>query len=117
MMDGDLPLAGEAVKSPTEILERVKRLASDHIGAFGRLVMEIVVPAVKRVLELAYERGAIQTDLSIDQLLVKVQVKSPMAIAREAQRVQNIMNWLQMVLGVEEAKMAAPASSASPRPT
>lgn len=108
MMDGDLPDAGEAVKSPTEILERVKRLASDHVGAFGRLVKEIVVPAVKRVLELAYERGAIKTDLTIDQLLVKVQVKSPMAIAREARRVENIMSWLQLVLGIIAAQAAAP---------
>lgn len=109
MMDDDLPLNGEAVKSPTEILERVKRLASDHVGAFGRLVKEIAVPAVKRVLELAYRRGAIQTNLTIDQLLVKVQVKSPMAIAREAKRVQNIVNWLQLVIGIIGALEAAPS--------
>jgi hypothetical protein len=37
-------------------------------------------------------------DLPIDQLLVKVQVKSPMAIARQMQRTQNMMSWLQMVI-------------------
>lgn len=109
MMDGDLPLSGEAVKSPTEILERVKKLSSDHVGAFGRLVKEINVPVVKWILEDAYNRGLIKSDLTIDQLLVKVQVKSPMAIARQARQVDSLINWLQLVLGIESAKQAAPS--------
>lgn len=111
MMDGDLPLNGEAVKSPTEILERVKKLSSDHVGAFGRLVKEIIVPAVKRALEIAYDKGLVKSDLPIDQLLVKVTVKSPMALARQARQVDNLINWLQLVLGIESAKQAAPGVS------
>ena len=45
MMDQSLPPDGAAVRSATEILERVKRLATDHIGAFGRLVYEIIAPS------------------------------------------------------------------------
>lgn len=98
MMDQSLPADGAAVRSATEILERVKRLASDHLGAYGRLIKKVTIPAIKRVLELAYERGLIQTDLSIDQLLIKVKIKSPLSIAREAQRIEKIIQWLQMVL-------------------
>lgn len=98
MMDQSLPPDTAAVKSATEILERVKRLASDHVGAFGRLIKEIVVPAVRRVIELAYNKGLIQTDLPIDQLLFRVKVKSPLALAREAQRIEKIVQWLQMVI-------------------
>lgn len=109
MLDNDLPMAGEAVKSPTEILERVKRAGSDHIGAFGRLVKEVVIGAVMRAIELGYERGIVSASLTIDQLLVKVRVKSPMAIARAMQRVQTDATWLQMVVSTEQAKVTTPS--------
>lgn len=111
MMDDDLPMAGEAVKSPTEILERIRKASSDHIGAFARLVLEIIVPAVKRVLELAYDRGMIRSRLSIDQLLVRVRVKSPMAVARMMARVQKHLEWSQIVFATEAAKAAAPGAA------
>lgn len=100
MMDQTLPPDTAAVKSATEILERVKRLAADHIGAFGRLVKEIVVPAVRRRMELAYDKGLISTEIPIDQLLVRVKVKSPLALAREAERVGKIIQWLEMVIAI-----------------
>lgn len=103
MMDNALPTDSSAVKSPTEILERVKRLASDHLGAFGRQVKELVIPAVQRAMELAYEKGVIRNNVPLDQLLVRVRIKSPLAIAREAQRIEKIINWLQMVLAITAA--------------
>jgi Bacteriophage head to tail connecting protein len=98
MMDQSLPPDGGAVRSATEILERVKRLASDHLGAYGRLIKEITIPAVKRVIELAYNRGLISNEIPIDQLLIRVKIKSPLAMAREAQRIEKIVQWLQMVI-------------------
>lgn len=98
MMDQSLPADGAAVRSATEILERVKRLASDHLGAYGRLIKEVTIPAIRRVLELAYERGLIPAEIPIDQLITKVKIQSPLSIAREAQRVEKIIQWLQMVI-------------------
>lgn len=98
MMDQSLPPDAGAVRSATEILERVKRLASDHLGAYGRLIKEITLPAVKRVIELAYNRGLIANEVPIDQLLIRVKVQSPLAMAREAQRIEKIVQWLQMVI-------------------
>ncbi|MBS7545684.1 portal protein [Ancylobacter oerskovii] len=96
MMDQSLPPDGAAVRSATEILERVKRLANDHFGAFGRLVAEIIVPLVKRLIEIAYARRLIQYETPIDQLLVRVSVSSPLAIARETSRAQKIIQWVEM---------------------
>ncbi|MGI2031949.1 portal protein [Rhizobium panacihumi] len=98
MMDQSLPADGAAVRSATEILERVKRLASDHLGAYGRLIKEVTIPAIKRVLELAYNKGLLQVEVPIDQLITKVKIQSPLSIAREAQRIEKIVQWLQMVL-------------------
>ncbi len=98
MMDQSLPPDGAAVRSATEILERVKRLASDHLGAYGRLIKEVTIPAVKRVIELAYNKGLISNEIPIDQLLIRIKIKSPLAIAREAARIEKVIQWLQMVL-------------------
>lgn len=105
MMDQSLPADGAAVRSATEILERVKRLASDHLGAYGRLVKEVTIPAVKRVIELAYVRGLLTQDVNIDQLLIRLRVQSPLAIAREAQRVEKIIQWLQMVIMIMQDRV------------
>lgn len=98
MMDDALPPDTAAVRSPTEILERVKRLADDHMGAFGRLVREIIVPKARRDLEIAFNKRLIPNNIPIDQLLVRVEVNSPIALAREAERVSNIIRWLEMVM-------------------
>lgn len=99
MNDTALPPDTGAVRSPTEILERVKLLASDHMGAFGRLVRELVVPAVKRRIEICADLGLIPVkDMAVDQLLVMVEVQSPMALAREQMRMQGTLQYLGIVL-------------------
>ncbi|MEW6256827.1 MAG: portal protein [Pseudomonadota bacterium] len=102
MMDQSLPPDGAAVRSATEILERTKRLASDHMGAYGRLVHEIIVPAGERALEIAYDARVISVQIPIDQLLVKTRITSPIAAARYAARAQNSLQWAEiagMLLG------------------
>jgi hypothetical protein len=108
MMDDDLPTSDEAVKSPTEIVERIKKAAANHMGAFERLVKEITIPAVKRVIELAYEKQLLGAMPNIDQLLLRVKVNSPLAVARAANRVQRNLEWLQMCIMIEQAKMTTP---------
>lgn len=100
MMDQELPPDTAAVRSATEILERVKRLATNHMGAFGRLIQEVVVPAGKRSLEVAYRRRLIPALPNIDQLLVSVKVVSPLAMAREQERIKRILSWLEIVLAI-----------------
>lgn len=100
LMDQSLPPDGAAVRSATEILERVKRLASDHQGAAGRLVHEIVVPAGRRALEICYDAKVIPHMLEIDQLLLKTRVTSPFATARFAARAQAGVQWIEMAMAI-----------------
>jgi hypothetical protein len=101
LLDATLPPDGAAVRSATEIIERVKKMASDYTGAFGRLVSEIVVPVIKRVMEIAYQRQLIATKVTIDQLLVRARVVSPLAQARQAREVEVITQGLQMVAALD----------------
>lgn len=100
MHDRELPPDSAAVRSASEIIERVKRLSADHVGAYGRLVAEIINPLVRRLIEIAYNLKIIQDLPRIDQLLVQVRVVSPLATAREAERVQKIVQWLEMVVSL-----------------
>ncbi|SFO77660.1 Bacteriophage head to tail connecting protein [Cohaesibacter marisflavi] len=100
MMDQSLPPDGAAVRSATEILERVKRLATDHIGAFGRLVYEIIAPLARRLIEIAYKKGLIKAQIPIDQILIQVKVSSPLATARAAEKLEKITQWIDMVLAI-----------------
>ena len=94
------------MRSATEVLERVKRMAGDHMGAYGRMIMEIVVPAVKRVMEIAYEAKQLPSTVDIDRMFVDVQVASPMALAREAERMQKLTQYVDLCIMMLQAKQA-----------
>ncbi|MDH3740535.1 MAG: portal protein, partial [Hyphomicrobiales bacterium] len=57
--DDTLPPDAGAVRSATEIVERLNRLQQDLSGAFARMVLEIVVPLVKRVVDILQRKGLI----------------------------------------------------------
>lgn len=100
LMDQSLPPDGAAVRSATEILERMKRLAADHQGAAGRLVHEIIVPAGQRALEICFDAKVIPQSISIDQLLIKTRITSPFATARYAARAQAGVQWIELAMGI-----------------
>jgi hypothetical protein len=100
MNDKALPPDTGAVRSPTEIIERVKQIAFDDVGAFGRLVHEGVVPLVKRCVEIAYDLGLLGREINIDDFILRVEVRSPMAMARQQMRSESIMQYFQIVTAV-----------------
>lgn len=98
--DQALPPDAAAVRSATEIVERVKRLASDHNGASGRLVKEIVIPAWRRAIEIAYNKQLIPHRIRIDQLLIALRIKSPLQQAQRIARVERVVQFLAMATQV-----------------
>jgi len=107
MLDDTLPADSGAVRSATEITERMKRLAQDLGGAYARMVLEIIIPLIQRIIDLLYRRKLIELPITIDQLISKVEVVSPIAKLNQAQDVSSIVEWLQLMLnlGGKEAMM------------
>lgn len=108
LLDYGLPEASESVKSPTEIVQRLKRLAEDIASAFGRLQMEFIIPLVQRVLDILHDWGLLQTNLTIDQLLLQVQVISPLADAQMLDEVEKAVQWFSIMaqtIGPDEARI------------
>lgn len=97
LLDDTLPPDGAAVRSATEIAERISKLNQDMSGAYGRLVLEIVVPVVRRTIDILEKKGKLQTSLKIDQLLTRVRVIAPLAAAQMANKVRAFVQWGEMI--------------------
>lgn len=115
--DDALPPDAGAVRSATEIVERMKRLMSDLASAYPRLLLEIVVPLWQRLIDVMHRRQLIKFNLPVDQLVLKVQISSPIARAQRAQDVGNMVEYLQIVLslfGMQGAMLAVKAEDMIP---
>jgi hypothetical protein len=97
MFEQSIPPDANSPKSASEIVMRLMKLAQDHAGAYGRLINEIVLPAVPRIIEILHSLGAIKTRIRIDQLLVMLKVTSPLAQAFNAGRIQPRVEFMQLV--------------------
>lgn len=97
MLDNQLPPIAGSVRSPTEIVERISQLAEDTGGAFGRLLNELIIPMVQRVIDILHAKRLIKFPIPIDQLLIRVQVVSPLARIQAMADVETMVNFMQIV--------------------
>lgn len=93
--DQQLPPDGQSPRSAAEIIERVKRLGQDHAGAYGRLIHDVIMGVVPRVIEILYKAGVLQTRFKIDQLLIQLRVTSPLGSSFKAERAARYAEWVQ----------------------
>lgn len=117
MMDDALPPLAGAVRSPTEITERMQLLNQDIGGVFGRMTLEIVSPLVQRTVDILERKGKLNTNITIDQLLTQLRVIAPIAAAQQAAKVNQVTNWLQLVgmlFGPQAVMMTAKVEELAP---
>lgn len=94
MLDDSLPPDNMSARSATEIVERMRELATNLGSAFGRLITETMVPLVRLVLDIMDEEGLIDLPLKVDGLEVQIIPVSPLAQAQNLDEVQNVLQWL-----------------------
>ncbi len=99
--DEQVPDTGSTPRSATEWMARMARIKANWVGAFGRMIHEVIPVAVCRVVEILYNRGLITVDLTIDQLLVAVEVLSPLAQALKADAHKTTVEAMQLVASVQ----------------
>lgn len=117
LLDDNLPAVTEAVRSPTEILQRVQQENADLGGVLGRATLEIVVPLVKRAIDILETRRKLPTNIKIDQIFTQVRVIAPIAAAQQAAKAQGFVNWVQLLSGIggqQLAMLAAKLEDAAP---
>ena len=96
LLDEGLTPDNMSARSATEINARLSDLAQNLGSAFGRLIGETMHPIVRRTLELMDEMGMIELPLKVNGLQVKVTPVSPLAMANNMEKVNEIMQFMQM---------------------
>jgi hypothetical protein len=95
----ELPPATGAVRSPTEIIQRMKELQEDAGPAFGRVIHEFVPPVIARAIDILDRKkvaGVSWNMLQIDHLALKVKVTSPLAMQQKLNDVQTTVQWMEL---------------------
>jgi len=118
MLDHSLPPEDGAVRSATEIAGRMKRMAQDLGGAYSRLALEVVVPLVRRRVDILQAKGIIPNKIPIDQLLVALKITSPISQTQNANKVQPRVDFMQIVaslLGPTAVPMVAKVEAMLPQ--
>jgi len=96
LLDESLPPDNMSARSATEIVERMKELSQNLGSAFGRLISETMFPIVRRTLELMDEKGTIELPLKVNGLQVNVVPVSPLAMANNAEKLNEVMQFMQI---------------------
>ena len=96
LLDTSLPPDNMSARSATEIVERMKELSQNMGAAFGRLISETMFPIVRRTLELMDEMGMIDLPLKVNGLQVNVTPISPLAMASNMDKVNEVMQFMQI---------------------
>ena len=96
LMDDSLPQDTMSARSATEIAARQRELATNLGSAFGRLMTEIMIPLVSRILFVLDRQGFIRMPLKVNGVQVKVTPVSPLAEAPKMEEVNQIINFMQI---------------------
>lgn len=110
LMDNRLPPDAGPVRSPTEIVERVKQLQMDVGAAYGRIMNEFVIKVLKRIIGIMERKGLVKLPegLKLDNLFLKVELQAPLARMQRMDDLQVIMNALQMGLSLDPQMTVVP---------
>lgn len=97
LFDRGLPDPTGAVRSPTEIIERVRELAEDIGAPFSRIFSELLRPMATRVLNIMERKVIIDSPLKLNGKAVKLQATSPLAKQQSLNDLQSALQWLEIL--------------------
>lgn len=112
MLNKSLPPETGAVRSATEIVQRLKEIQMDLGSPLGRIIREGIIPMMQVALGVLGQEGIVPTEadgraMRLDGALVKVNMLSPLVQAQNLTDVEQYVNWGQIVtaLGGREVFM------------
>jgi hypothetical protein len=96
--DNSLPTEAGPIRTATEFVQRARELISDQAGGLGRLRAEFIIPAVQRVIDILETKQILPTTgMKIDQFLIEVRMKSPLAKAEAMAEVESLVRWIEIL--------------------
>lgn len=107
LLDDELPEMQDAVRTPTEIAGRMRRYERNRGGATTRLALELVAPMVQRTVDLMAQLRYLPKDIEVDQILLQASIAAPAAAAMRTDKVERMVNWIQIMSGLFGPQIAA----------
>lgn len=95
-----LPPAQGAVRSPTEILERVRELDMDLGGVYARTAHELIFPTVRRAVDILQRMKILQGELVLDMINHQIRVTSPIVNSQRLEQAKRSVDYMQTVAGL-----------------
>ncbi|MCH7908353.1 MAG: hypothetical protein IIB38_01910 [Candidatus Hydrogenedentes bacterium] len=100
MLDDQLPSEAGSVRSPTEIVERVRQLQQDIGAPFGRIHSEVLRPFIQRSINILLKKGVIQIEgvkrISVDGTGIEVRAISRLARVQNLAEIEAAAQWLEL---------------------
>lgn len=96
LLDTRLSSQGGTPPSAMEVAAKLQQNARVHIGAYGRLIEEIMPVIVPRTIEILNEWGLVQMPIPLNPLLYALSVVSPMAQAMKADKMMASSQYYQI---------------------
>lgn len=106
LLDTRLPDPTGTPASASEIVGRLRQKREAHLGAFGRLTREIVPVGVPAAMDILHGFGFLPQFMPIDDLLIGIEVLSPMAQQLKADRITPILSYFEIIAATAGPKMA-----------
>lgn len=101
--DNALPDPASGIRSPTEIIERIREFTQLNGGASGRMV-SAMSRVVRAVVDILARRGFIPP-VRIDNFALRVQINSPLARAQQFAEVETVVKWIELCKGIGGEEM------------
>lgn len=117
MMDNKLPNEAGPVRSPTEIVQRIKEFQTDFGSAFGRLMFEYVMPLFKTVIQVLEAEQKIivpvvpvkdgltgktvKKKITDEIAFTKIKMLAPVAKIQALEDIQSVVQAVQMTQAID----------------
>lgn len=117
MMDNKLPDEAGPVRSPTEIVQRIKEFQIDFGSAFGRLMFEYVMPLFKTVIQVLEAEQKItipmipvkdeltgkivKKKITDETAFTKIKMLAPVAKIQALEDIQSVVQAIQMTQAID----------------
>lgn len=96
--DNSLPPEADPIRTATEFVQRARELMNDQAGGLARLHVEFVVPLVNRVIDILERKQILPFEgLRVDQFIVQVKMRSPLAQTEQMQEIESILRFVEML--------------------
>lgn len=100
LLDQGLPDETASVRSPTEIVERLKQLQVDIGSPFARIMSEFIIPLTNRVLGIMSRKGILDFAIKVDGKRIKIVPTSPLATQQNLDDLESTVQWLEINKGL-----------------